>query len=171
MPLVHVEMFPGRTDVQKSFLARRIIDAVAEIAGTTREGVHVIFEEVARGAWAIGPRLSSSLGAPPRRADPAFVVVSSIRCKPGRAEEYFAWRRDTLYPVMSGCEGFLGSTVVAVGDGEADYSVIDKWADRDAWERYQEQEPPGEAQALMEETAKTFEGPVVDVINGDWHSK
>lgn len=73
---------------------------------------------------------------------------------------------------MANYEGFLSSTVVAVGDGGADYSVIDKWASRDAWERYQERELQSGNQDLAAPTTKmSFEGPVVDVINGDWHSK
>ena len=54
MPIVRVEMWPGRTPAQKAELARRITDAMVTVAHTTPEATIVIFQEVAKEDWAIG---------------------------------------------------------------------------------------------------------------------
>ena len=59
MPIVHVEMWQGRTKAQKAELARVITEAIVTIAHTTPEATTVIFEDVARENWAIGGVLSS----------------------------------------------------------------------------------------------------------------
>ena len=46
MPIVRVEMFPGRTHSQKAELARAITEAVVTIAHTTPEQTFVIFDDV-----------------------------------------------------------------------------------------------------------------------------
>ena len=53
MPIVRVEMWPGRTPAQKAELARRITDAMVSVAHTTPEATIVIFQEVAKEDWAI----------------------------------------------------------------------------------------------------------------------
>ena len=59
MPIVRVEMWPGRTIAQKRELARVITEAVVSIAQTTPEATIVIFEDVARENWAQGGVLAS----------------------------------------------------------------------------------------------------------------
>jgi 4-oxalocrotonate tautomerase len=59
MPIVRVEMWPGRTKSQKAELARVITDALVNIAKTTPEATTVIFEDVARENWATGEVLAS----------------------------------------------------------------------------------------------------------------
>ena len=59
MPIVRVEMFPGRTHAQKQELARAITEAVANIAHTTPDATIVIFSEVEREDWAQGGKLAS----------------------------------------------------------------------------------------------------------------
>ena len=59
MPIVRVEMWPGRTQQQKQELARAITDAVVRIAKTTPEATIVIFEDVAKENWAEGGELSA----------------------------------------------------------------------------------------------------------------
>jgi 4-oxalocrotonate tautomerase len=59
MPLIHVEMWPGRTLAQKKELAQAITDAVVKIAKTTPEATIVIFDDVAKENWAQGGVLSS----------------------------------------------------------------------------------------------------------------
>ena len=59
MPIVRVEMFPGRTHAQKQELARAITEAVANIAHTTADATIVIFEDVERENWAQGGKLAS----------------------------------------------------------------------------------------------------------------
>lgn len=59
MPIVRIEMWPGRTKAQKAELARVITDAMVTIAHTTPEAVIVVFEEVPKENWAQGGRLAS----------------------------------------------------------------------------------------------------------------
>ena len=59
MPIVKVEMWPGRTQEQKAELARAITDAVVNIARTTPEETIVIFQDVAREDWAKAGKLAS----------------------------------------------------------------------------------------------------------------
>ncbi|MDP9238552.1 MAG: tautomerase family protein [Chloroflexota bacterium] len=59
MPIVHIEMFQGRTHAQKQELARAITEAVANIAHTTPEATIVIFNDVGRENWAQAGKLAS----------------------------------------------------------------------------------------------------------------
>src|SRR6266496_4373562 len=59
MPIVRVEMFPGRTHAQKQELARAITEAVANIAHTTPDATIVVFQEVERENWAQAGKLAS----------------------------------------------------------------------------------------------------------------
>lgn len=59
MPIVRVEMWPGRTHAQKQELARAITEVVCNIAHTTPEATIVVFQEIAREDWAQGGRLAS----------------------------------------------------------------------------------------------------------------
>ncbi len=59
MPIVRVEMWPGRTHAQKAELAKRITEAVVGVAHTTPDATIVIFEDVAKENWAIGGVLAS----------------------------------------------------------------------------------------------------------------
>ena len=54
MPLVKVEMMPGRTRDQKKRLAKAIAETVAEIAITKPEEVFVVFDERPAENWAQG---------------------------------------------------------------------------------------------------------------------
>jgi 4-oxalocrotonate tautomerase len=57
MPVVRVTMWKGRSKEQKAKLAQAITRAMVEIAGTTPEHVHIIFEDVEKEDWAIAGRL------------------------------------------------------------------------------------------------------------------
>lgn len=59
MPIVRVEMWPGRTHAQKQELARAITEAICNIAHTTPENTIIIFEDVPKENWAQGGRLAS----------------------------------------------------------------------------------------------------------------
>ena len=59
MPIVRVEMWPGRTHAQKQELARVITEAIVSIAQTTPEATIVIFQDVAKESWAQGGVLAS----------------------------------------------------------------------------------------------------------------
>ncbi len=59
MPIVRVEMWPGRTVAQKKELARVITDAMVNIAHTTPDATIVIFEDVPKENWAQSGKLAS----------------------------------------------------------------------------------------------------------------
>ncbi len=59
MPIVTVQMWPGRTQAQKAELARRITDAIVAVANTTPDATIVIFEDVGKENWAVGGVLAS----------------------------------------------------------------------------------------------------------------
>ncbi|MFC1944142.1 4-oxalocrotonate tautomerase family protein [Chloroflexota bacterium] len=59
MPIIRIEMWPGRTKAQKAELARVINEAMVTIAHTTPQATIIIFEDVARENWAIGGVLAS----------------------------------------------------------------------------------------------------------------
>jgi len=59
MPIVRVEMWPGRTREQKAELARLITDVMVKVAGTTPEATTVVFEDVLKENWAVGGVLAS----------------------------------------------------------------------------------------------------------------
>jgi 4-oxalocrotonate tautomerase len=54
MPVVRVAFYEGRSVEKKRQIAEAITDALVSIGGSTRSGVHVIFENVAREDWVIG---------------------------------------------------------------------------------------------------------------------
>ena len=59
MPVVHVEMWAGRTQSQKKELAKVITEAMVRITNTTPEATIVIFSDVAKENWAQAGLLSS----------------------------------------------------------------------------------------------------------------
>ncbi|HJX61422.1 MAG TPA: tautomerase family protein [Dehalococcoidia bacterium] len=59
MPIVRIDMWPGRTHAQKQELARVITEAVVNIAHTTPEATIVIFQEIAKEDWAQAGVLAS----------------------------------------------------------------------------------------------------------------
>ncbi len=59
MPIVRVEMWPGRTIEQKRELAKAITDAMVKIAKTTPEATFVVFTTIEKENWAQGGKLSS----------------------------------------------------------------------------------------------------------------
>ncbi len=59
MPIVRVEMWPGRTDDQKRELARAITESVVSIAGTSPAETIVIFQEISKDSWAKAGVLAS----------------------------------------------------------------------------------------------------------------
>jgi len=61
MPIVTVQMWPGRTQAQKAELARRITDAIVTVANTTPDATIVVFEDVGKENWAVGGVLASDI--------------------------------------------------------------------------------------------------------------
>ena len=61
MPVVRIAFYQGRSVEKKRAIAEAVTDALVRIGGSTRSGVHVIFENVAKEDWVIG-------GAPDRKS-------------------------------------------------------------------------------------------------------
>ena len=59
MPIVRIEMYPGRSHAQKAQLARVITDAMVSIAKTPPEAVTVLFADVPKENWAQAGVLAS----------------------------------------------------------------------------------------------------------------
>lgn len=62
MPMITVQMFPGRTPEQKAELAERLTEVFLEICGRPgqkRESIWLVINEVPREHWAVGGKLGS----------------------------------------------------------------------------------------------------------------
>ena len=59
MPVVNVAMYAGRTDQQKSDLAKAITKAISETAGIPDSATTIIFQDVEKTAWAVGRVMAS----------------------------------------------------------------------------------------------------------------
>ena len=59
MPIVRVDLWPGRTKEQKKELVKAITDAVETVMGTAPDRTTVIFTEVSKDDWAQGGKLAS----------------------------------------------------------------------------------------------------------------
>ncbi len=57
MPVVHIEMLPGRSLAQKRELVRLITDAVCNVAHTRPEDTLVLFSEYSVEDWASNGKL------------------------------------------------------------------------------------------------------------------
>jgi 4-oxalocrotonate tautomerase len=73
MPLITVEMFPGRTRDQKKQFAETVTRAFVETCGGTPESVQIIFRHVEREDWAVAGRLASE----PKATKPADATQKS----------------------------------------------------------------------------------------------
>lgn len=171
MPIVSVQMFPGRTTVMKEFLGRAIVDAVSEIAGPPRENVQVLFRDVPTEEWAIGPTLVSSRPAlPPPDYVPALVSVSRVTLKDGKRADYIAWRRDSLFPFLASQQGFLSSTLLSTDDAN-EFFVVEKWTSPEALERHAAEARTAELRSEESELVSVsvdggVAGRVIDVFRG-----
>ena len=59
MPVVIVAMYAGRTDQQKSDLAKAITKAISETAGIPDSATTIIFQDVEKTEWAVGGVMAS----------------------------------------------------------------------------------------------------------------
>lgn len=64
MPTIHVELFEGRTPLQKAALAKELTEACVRVLGGSPDGIDVIFQDVARHDWATGGTLWSERAGP-----------------------------------------------------------------------------------------------------------
>ncbi len=54
MPIVRIEMLPGRSQQQKDDLVKAMTETMVNIAKTSTEAVHVIITETTAEHWGIG---------------------------------------------------------------------------------------------------------------------
>lgn len=54
MPFVHIELFEGRTQEQKTKLAKEVTEVVARNTGAPVEAIHVILRDMEEGTYAVG---------------------------------------------------------------------------------------------------------------------
>ncbi len=52
MPMIHVEMFAGRTPEQKAALVKALTEAFCATAGGTPQSVQIVLQDVPKGQWA-----------------------------------------------------------------------------------------------------------------------
>jgi 4-oxalocrotonate tautomerase len=52
MPVVTVQLWPGKTRDQKKAMARAITEAMVNEGGIPAQKVHIIFQEVPKDSWA-----------------------------------------------------------------------------------------------------------------------
>ena len=57
MPIIRVEMFPGRTTDQKRDLARELTDGFVRACGGPGDRLYVVINEVERENWGVGGEL------------------------------------------------------------------------------------------------------------------
>lgn len=63
MPVIKIEMFPGRTLEQKRAIAKAVTDSFVEAANATPQSVHILFSEIAQDDWAVAGQLCSDRAA------------------------------------------------------------------------------------------------------------
>ena len=56
MPMITVELMPGRTEAQKDAFSKRVVQAMCEEMGTKPEGIWVIYREVQPEDWYMGEK-------------------------------------------------------------------------------------------------------------------
>ena len=59
MPVIHVEMWAGRSYSQKQELAKAITDAVVKVTNTSPDATIVVFSDVPKENWAQGGVLAA----------------------------------------------------------------------------------------------------------------
>ncbi|MYA60638.1 MAG: 4-oxalocrotonate tautomerase [Chloroflexi bacterium] len=59
MPVVHIHMFEGRTDEQKSAVVKGVTEVLADAAGAPADATTVVIHETKRSNWAEGGVLAS----------------------------------------------------------------------------------------------------------------
>ena len=60
MPIIRVEMFPGRTADQKRDLVRKLTDGFVRTCGGAGDRLHVVTTEVEHESWGVGGELTSN---------------------------------------------------------------------------------------------------------------
>jgi 4-oxalocrotonate tautomerase len=59
MPNITIQWYAGRTDQQKRDIVVAITAAMVQIAKTTPDQVHIVFQDVEKSDWGVNGRLAS----------------------------------------------------------------------------------------------------------------
>lgn len=59
MPIVRIELWPGRTELQKAKMADEITEVITRVVGSQPESVIVTFTDIPKSNWAQGGVLAS----------------------------------------------------------------------------------------------------------------
>lgn len=128
MPIISVSLTAGRNETVKAFIARGVVDSVAEFAAVSPDGIHVLFTDLERQAWAFGPRLlSESQPRPPAVRSMPYLHIANVDVARGRRDDYLDWRRTRLQPQLARTEGFLSTSVVLPEDADDRLVVLERW--------------------------------------------
>ena len=128
MPIVSVSLTAGRDETVKAFIARGVVDSVAEFAAVSPDGIHVLFADLERQTWAVGPRLlSESQPRPPAARSMPYQHIAHLDVARGRRDDYLDWRRTRLQPQLARTEGFLSTSVVLPEDEDDRLVVLERW--------------------------------------------
>lgn len=57
MPFITVSMYAGRTKAQKTELAKQLTHTFVTVAGTPKDHVWIVFQDVPKSEWAMGGQL------------------------------------------------------------------------------------------------------------------
>ena len=60
MPMVRIELYPGRTPQQKADCARAVVEAIVKHLGTTPSATQVMFVDVEKHDWLTGDKIPPS---------------------------------------------------------------------------------------------------------------
>jgi 4-oxalocrotonate tautomerase len=122
MPIVHVELFAGRSVEQKRELVRGITEVVARTCGVAPDGVHVLINEMSRENWGRGSVMhidrTRAEGAGSAVATGDFVVVATAGAAPTS--------------ISAPPTNQLGLVVASADDSKGDFT-ISSWSSEDAW--------------------------------------
>ncbi|MDK4735900.1 4-oxalocrotonate tautomerase [Rhizobium sp. CNPSo 3490] len=61
MPILHLQMHPGRTDEQKRAFVREATKAAVDTLACPPESVEILITEIAKDSWAVGGKLKSDV--------------------------------------------------------------------------------------------------------------
>jgi 4-oxalocrotonate tautomerase len=67
MPMIRVELFPGRTAEQKRKFAKAVTDSFVSICGGTPQSVQIVFQDIEKENWAIAGNLASDAAPAPEK--------------------------------------------------------------------------------------------------------
>ena len=65
MPMIRIEMYPGRTTDQKRAFAKAVTESFVTICGGTPQSVQIVFQEIEKADWATAGALASDAAASP----------------------------------------------------------------------------------------------------------